>query len=63
MGMFLEINRAVGSLVTMVEDKGLDNDTTIIFLSDNGGEKDQYHGSADQGHSSHGPLRGEEGDI
>ena len=58
MGMILEMNRAVGSLVTMVEDKGLDNDTTIIFLSDNGGEKDQYNDSAYQGHNSHGTLRG-----
>ena len=33
------MDKAVGSLVSMIENKGLANDTIIIFTSDNGGLK------------------------
>ena len=35
--MLLEMDKVVGSLVTAVEERGLANDTIIIFTSDNGG--------------------------
>jgi len=61
MDMLFEMDKAVGSLVNIVEERGLANNTIIIFTSDNGGirtEKDKSFG-----HNSHGPLRGSKGDI
>lgn len=63
MDMLLETDMAVGSLVTIVEDRGLANDTIIIFASDNGGAKDSNSKSSKFGHNSHGPLRGQKGEI
>jgi len=60
MDMLLEVDKAVGSLVTMVERKGLAGDTIIIFTSDNGGLNTT---SIEYGHNSHGPLRGSKSDI
>lgn len=62
MNMLLEMDKAVGSLVNLVESKGLSNDTLIIFASDNGGVKPS-HGSEEYGHNSHGPLRGHKGTV
>jgi len=64
MDMLYEMDKAVGSLVTMIEEKGLANDTIIIFTSDNGGTREGFHhNSSEFGHSSHGPLRGHKGSI
>lgn len=38
MDLLLELDKVVGSLVSLVESKGLANETIIIFSSDNGGE-------------------------
>merc|ERR1712045_195341 len=62
MDMLLEMDKAVGSLVAMVEERALANDTIVIFTSDNGGAKDSNTGAQEFGHNSHGPLRGEKGD-
>lgn len=62
MDMLFEMDKAVGSLVSMVEKRGLANNTIIIFASDNGGlgpDRD----SLEYGHNSHGPLRGVKGSV
>jgi len=59
--MLYEMDKAVGSLVSIIEEKGLANDTIIVFTSDNGGVRDNE--SLDFGHNSHGPLRGQKRDI
>lgn len=61
MDMLFEMDMAVGSLVDMIEEKGLANDTIIIFTSDNGGIKSDA--SSIHGHNSHGPFRGAKGDV
>ena len=61
MDILLEMDKAVGSIVSMVEDKGLAEDTIIIFTSDNGGIKTSI--SSQHGHNSHGPFRGAKGDV
>jgi len=62
MDMLFEMDKAVGSLVSMVEDRGLANNTIIIFASDNGGVKPSS-GSFEYGLDSHGPLRGWKGTV
>ena len=57
--MLLEMDKVVGSLVSMIEDKQLTEDTIIIFTSDNGG----LNNSAFTGHLTSGPLRGKKGNI
>jgi len=61
MDLLFEMDLAVGSLVSMIEDRGLAKETIIIFTSDNGGIKTKA--SSKYGHDSHGPLRGEKGSI
>jgi len=61
--MLLEMDKAVGSLITKIEEEGLANNTVIIFTSDNGGlarSDSLLKGSA---HLTSGPMRGEKGDI
>jgi arylsulfatase A-like enzyme len=62
MDMLFEMDKAVGSVVSMVEDRGLAEDTIIIFASDNGGIK-PANDSSEYGHDSHGPLRGYKGSV
>jgi len=61
MDMLYEMDKAVGSLVKIVEDRGLAKNTIIIFTSDNGGIRQEK--SESYGHNSHGPLRGWKGDV
>jgi arylsulfatase A-like enzyme len=61
MDMLFEMDLAVGSMVSMIEDRGLLNETIIIFASDNGGAKTKA--SKEFGHDSHGPLRGAKGSV
>lgn len=60
--MLFELDKAVGSIVTMIEERGLSDNTLFIFLSDNGGVKTS-NGSSSYGHNSHGPLRGYKGTV
>lgn len=53
------MDKVVGSLVSMIEDRKLADDTVIIFSSDNGGLRD----SVDVGHMTSGPLRGAKGEV
>lgn len=62
MNMLLEMDKAVGSLIEIVDKRGLGNDTITIFASDNGGVK-PGRDSAEYGHNSHGPLRGYKGTL
>ena len=63
MDMLCEMDKAVGSLVTVVEKRGLANNTIIIFTSDNGGLGVGKSNSTYFGHNSHGPLRGAKREI
>lgn len=63
MDMLLEMDKAVGSLMKLVEDRQLSNNTIVIFASDNGGVKPGPRDSAEYGHNSHGPLRGYKGTL
>ncbi len=47
------MDKAVGAVVSMIEDKGLAGETIIIFASDNGGLKNR---SSWTGHKTSGPL-------
>jgi len=60
MDMLLEMDKVVGSLVSLIEDKGLAEDTIIIFASDNGGLGRNRYSTP---HDSSGPLRGLKGMI
>ena len=59
-----EMDKVVGSLVSLIEDKNLAEDTIIIFASDNGG-LGKTHGTDTTiyGHASSGPLRNSKGSI
>ena len=57
MDMLYEMDLTVGSLVSLIEDNGLAEDTMIIFASDNGG-LGAAHGTDSDMHDSSGPLRG-----
>ena len=62
--MVFEMDKVVGSLVNMIETRQLQEDTIIIFTSDNGGlNPNVTSGATELGHSSSGPLRGRKGMI
>jgi len=61
--MLLEMDKTVGSLVQLVEERGIAENTIIVFTSDNGGIRDEVSHAKAFGHNSHGPLRGKKGDI
>lgn len=65
MDMLLELDKIVGSLVSLVEKKAHGEDTIIIFTSDNGGIRKARSnpGERGAGHLSSGLLRGHKGDI
>jgi arylsulfatase A-like enzyme len=50
--LLFEMDKVIGSLVSALEDKGLVNDTIIIFSSDNGGLKTKYPGRVLRGFKS-----------
>ncbi len=61
MDMLFDMDKVVGSLVSMIDDRNLAEDTIIIFTSDNGGIRESD--SSQHGHNSHGPFRGAKGDV
>lgn len=61
--MLLEMDKVVGSLVSIIEEKNLGKETIIIFASDNGGLGDRAGTDAAVGHESNGPLRGSKGMV
>ena len=62
MDVLLEMDKVMGSLNQLLEERNMENDTIVVFTSDNGGLGGKW-GSRDYGHNSHGPLRGAKGQI
>lgn len=58
--LLLEMDKVVGSIVSLVEDRNISNDTIIIFTSDNGG---LGRPQDVDGHRTSGPLRGKKNMI
>ena len=50
------MDKAVGSLMEIIEEKNLEQDTIFIFASDNGGLV--FSDETGAGHRASGPLRG-----
>ena len=63
MDMLLEMDKAVGTIVDLIETKNLAEDTIIIFTSDNGGLGPRKGTDPALGHHSSGPLRGSKGEL
>jgi hypothetical protein len=61
MDMLGEMDKVVGSLLKILEERSILEDTLVIFASDNGGLGNKY--SSKYGHNSHGPLTGIKGSI
>jgi arylsulfatase A-like enzyme len=61
--MLYEMDKVVGSLVTLIEDQGLQENTMIIFASDNGGLAGKEGTPISEGHDSSGDLRGSKSSI
>lgn len=62
MDVLKEMDKVVGSMIQILEDKELIKDTIIVFASDNGGLGGK-NGSRDAEHYSSGPLRAAKGSI
>jgi len=56
-----EIDELVGSLVGIIGERGLAEETIITVLYDNGGVRTSV--SSQHGHNSHGPFRDANGDV
>ena len=55
-GMLINMDRGIGQIIQKLRESGLDDNTVIIFLSDNGGPTRELT-------SSNLPLRGEKGNL
>ena len=60
--MITRLDRDVGRIVSLIKELGLDEDTVIMFASDNGPEPD-VHGFDPDFFNSNGPLRGIKMDL
>lgn len=60
--MIEELDTSVGRVIAALKEHGLDDDTLVIFTSDNGGYR-SYAKAYTHGISSNGPLRGQKGDV
>ncbi len=54
--MLANLDDGVGEILKAISDRGLDDDTLVVFISDNGGPTRELT-------SSNAPLRGEKGDV
>ena len=61
--MITHLDRGVGQIVTLVKELGLDENTLIVFSSDNGPTYDRLGGSDSEFFDSAGPLRGLKGSL
>jgi alkaline phosphatase len=61
MDVLVEMDKAFRSLVNMIEESGLAENTIIIFTSDNDGIKTD--GSTEHGHNIHDSCHGAKGDV
>jgi arylsulfatase A len=57
------MDKVVGSLIQMLEEKDVIEDTIIVFASDNGGLGTNVTNDLEFGHLPSGPLREEKGSI
>ena len=55
-GMLVELDRSIGGVLKQLKESGLEENTLVVFLSDNGGPTRELT-------SSNGPLRGEKGQM
>jgi arylsulfatase A-like enzyme len=63
-GMVLALDDGVGKVVETLEEEGLDQDTVVMFISDNGSPHGQERSEDGKDHmSSTGPFRGWKGDT
>ena len=60
--MIEELDASVGRVLSALKEHGLDDNTLVIFTSDNGGYR-SYAKDYTHGISSNGPLRGQKGDV
>lgn len=58
-----ELDKVIGSLISMLDQRNLTKDTIIVFSSDNGGSRLIGSSSVKVGHESNAPLRGGKGTI
>ncbi len=61
MDILLEMDKVFGSLTALLKERDMEDDTIIVFASDNGGLGRKY--SFKYGHNSHGPFKGAKGSI
>ena len=59
----IETDYHVGRILKLLEDSGLDENTMVVFTSDNGPEKSWKQRITDFNHYSNGPFRGGKRDI
>lgn len=60
--MIEELDTSVGRVLSALKEHGLDDNTLVVFTSDNGGYRG-YAKDYTRGISSNGPLRGQKGDV
>ncbi len=61
--MITHMDKGIGAIMDLIKARGLDNDTIIIFTSDNGPTYDRLGGSDSDFFESAGPLRGLKGSL
>jgi arylsulfatase A-like enzyme len=61
--MVTRMDRDIGRLLDLVRDLGLENDTIVVFSSDNGPLYDRLGGTDAEFFNSHGGLRGRKGSF
>jgi len=59
--MISHMDRGIGKIMRLVSELGLDDDTLVLFTSDNGPTYDRLGGSDSKFFESSGPLRGRKG--
>ena len=61
--MVTHMDRDIGALMELVTELGIDDDTLVLFTSDNGPTYDRLGGSDSEFFNSSGPLRGRKGSV
>jgi arylsulfatase A-like enzyme len=61
--MITRLDRAIGRIVALIRELGLEDNTLFVFTSDNGPLYDQYGGTDADFFRSAGPLRGRKGSV
>ena len=61
--MVTHMDRDIGTIMKLVRELGLDDNTIIMFTSDNGPAYDRYDGTDSKFFNSAGPFRGRKGSV